>query len=54
MKPIETNLTSTHGMDDPDIKNCFHTFIIDQHLDKTLNNFAKWKEKEEFRVVLER
>jgi hypothetical protein len=43
-----------HGMDDPDIKNCFHTFIIDQHLDKTLNNFAKWKEKEEFRVVLER
>ena len=29
----------------PDIKNVFHAFVIDQHLDKTLNHFATWKKK---------
>lgn len=32
------------GMKDDEIKNYFNTFIIDQHLDKSLNNFTKWQE----------
>lgn len=33
------------GMKDHEIKNYFNTFIIDQHLDKSLNNFTKWQER---------
>jgi plasmid replication initiation protein len=39
------NMPDGVGMNDPDVKNYFHAFVIDQHLDKVLNNFAKWKEK---------
>jgi len=33
------------GMKDDEIKNYFNTFIIDQHLDKTLNDLTKWQER---------
>jgi hypothetical protein len=39
------DLYNSYGMEDPDIKNYFNHFIIDQYLDKTLNNFIQWKEK---------
>ncbi len=39
------NMPEGVGMNDPDIKNVFHAFVIDRHLDATLNNFATWKEK---------
>ena len=39
------DLYQTSGMEDPGIKNYFNVFIIDKYLDKTLNDFAKWKEK---------
>jgi len=34
-----------HGMEDPDIKNCFNAFIIERHLDERLNSFVRWKKK---------
>ncbi|HHL19788.1 MAG TPA: RepB family plasmid replication initiator protein, partial [Thiothrix sp.] len=30
---------------DPDIRNCFHAFVIERHLDKVLNDFEAWKVK---------
>ena len=33
------------GMEDRDIKKFFNSFIIDQNLDQTLNDFTKWQEK---------
>jgi plasmid replication initiation protein len=38
------NSSKEVGLKDRDIKKAFHTFIIDQHLDKRLNNFSRWKE----------
>jgi hypothetical protein len=31
------------GMKDRDIKTYFQAFIIDRHLDPSLNNFGAWK-----------
>lgn len=33
------------GIKDSSVKNCFNSFIVDHYLDKTLNNFPQWKEK---------
>ena len=40
------DLYQTFGMKDPDIIKYFNIFIIDQYLDKTLNDFEQWKEKQ--------
>ena len=36
-----------NGIDDYELKRYFHSFIVENHLDKTLNNFPKWKELKE-------
>lgn len=46
------NSDTSVGMKDPDIKNYFHAFIVDRHLDKALNSFVEWKasKEEDFRA----
>ncbi len=43
--PVLFDLYQNYGMEDHAIKNCFNAFIIDKYLDKMLNDFPQWKEK---------